>query len=1088
MDALTRAVCPAQVQCINSMRQISSSLSSLQCRKFMFYGKALILRRLIVKRKQLLQELSGNAVRRYKAAAWECSSTPSRHVGIRRACRLGGSDERVLDNNADNRFEGEEKRRNGFAGVVPGRDDLSRSRQRVISRSVPVGAIGGLVAASSAVAASGTGSHAIMATVTQVAVTAAAVAYGAYLGENMINRDGGSQQRAPYFLEGVDVTDYAIFREPEVQAAVRFAREAHEGQMRKTGEHYVTHCIHTARILAALVPPKGKRAVDTVVAGVLHDVIDDTKRTLKDVKKSFGDDVAELVEGVSKLSHINQARHFLSRSFAAACGAAVLAGPIMPPSVLTQKTEKRISVAWQLLRRHRRRTAEATGTESGLSYSDVDKLRVMLLGMVNDPRVVLIKLADRLHNMRTIYALPQAKACAVAQETLAVWCSLASRLGVWAVKAELEDLAFAVLQPLTFRQLRAELAAMWSNPEEWRTMKRRSSASKRRGRRFLAHMQQAEEPEPVATRKDPEDEQDVSMKELLEAVVPFDVLLDRTRRNCALGSTSLTTSSTGGGGGSKGRKAKVVRDAEIALAALGACEEALDKELLITTPYVPGMEVTSSGRLKSLYSAHCKMRRKGVGLDKIYDARALRVVVGDRGGELHVAAVEGCYNLLSVIHSLWTPIGGEFDDYIVNPKSSGYQSLHTAVSGPDGAPVEIQIRTQYMHEYAEYGHAAHWLYKEADGPDLTVLAPSSLQQLVAATPVPSASATASAAAGAGAGAGAGGLQTMAEGAAGVGRLQTRLGDVSLEVRDPELTGAGAGAGADSSDDEGEEEEEVLGAGGGAAAAQEVGVREGHPALRIEDGRLLAAVVVRAESGGRELLVATSFALQGSEAVAAGRCGNQRQRWSTYARLYTKVAARWWNAPGHGDWSTCLEKYTLCSDNIYHKEDQFGRALPTFIQLLDLNAEEQAEYAQVMQLTKDGAADVLLDSPGPNDLQQQLEAEGDAAELAQDALPSTTSRLNNKVRLLRTMLQWEQELRHEAAADGSITTLHPQDSVALAEVLVIRWPGGDILRMPSGSAAADAARQAGLEGKMVLINGKVAMPSTKLRDGDFVEIR
>ncbi|CAK9855092.1 unnamed protein product, partial [Sphagnum jensenii] len=847
-----------------------------------------------------------------------------------------------------------------------------------------------VVAAGTAAATVSTnGGHAIvlrvaLATVTQVAVTAAAVVYGAYLSPyaDGILRRGTPKDETPSMLvfDDVDVTDYKIFQKVEVQKAIAYAREAHMGQMRKTGEPYITHCVHTARILAALVPAHGKRAVNTVVAGVLHDVVDDTGRDLRDVREHFGDEVARLVAGVSKLSHINQ-----------------------------------------LLRRHRRIAAEGNPDEDdGLSPAEVYSLRMMLLGMVNDPRVVLIKLADRLHNMRTIYALPSSKACAVAQETLAVWCSLASRLGVWAVKAELEDLCFAVLQPQTFRQLRAELAAIWSPHKDWRYLRRITKRAKRHALLYGEQLEQESE-----RKHDPEDDEELTMQELLKAVVPFDVLLDRKQRNWGLGAPARQ------GDGPMKKKTKVVRDAEVALAALAACEEALDRELLIATSYIPGMEVTLSGRLKSLYSTHCKMRRKGVGVDQVYDARALRVVVGDGGGKLHVAAVEGCYNLLSVVHSLWMPVGGEFDDYIVNPKQSGYQSLHTAVRGPDGAPLEVQIRTQGMHEYAEYGHAAHWMYKEGDNlvKSFAPVGPASVP-----------------------------LEQRAEGS-------------QLHQEEQE----GGAQGGYSSSIHGLQMHGHL-----KPLPREV--QPGHPTLRIEEGRLLAAVIVRVDDGGKELLVAVSFALHAREAVAAGRSGNQRKRWETYACLYKKVSDQWWFAPGHGDWSTCLEKYTLCRDGLYHKQDQFDRSLPTFIQLLELSDQEKQEYQEVMLMVEEGKDVEQNSGSGHND--NKPVPDDSSAEV------STVTRLNNKVKLLRSMLQWEQELRHEVAADGSVTIFnldHP-NSAALTEVLVIRWPDGEIMRMPAGSTAADIARRMGMDGRIVFINGQVALPHMALRDGDLVETR
>ncbi|KAH9305587.1 hypothetical protein KI387_009991, partial [Taxus chinensis] len=661
-----------------------------------------------------------------------------------------------------------------------------------------------------------------------------------------------------------------------------------------------------------------------------------------------------------------------------------------------------------LLRRHRRTNAKRDASENGdLAPAEVDNLRIMLLGMVNDPRVVLIKLADRLHNMRTIYALPPAKARAVSQETLAIWCSLASRLGLWAVKSELEDLCFAVLQPQVFRNLRADLAAMWTPSKEQRYL-RRIIESARHMRSLHGNKEDS-----ILVKSDGFHIEDGStMKELIQAVQPFELLLDRGKRSHILCTFANNANA-------ESLKPKVVRDAEIAVASLTACEEAIEKELVISTSYIPGMEVTLSGRLKSLYSTYCKMQRKGVSIEHIYDARALRVIVGDGGGKMHAAAVECCYSLLNVVHSLWTPLDGEFDDYIVNPKPSGYQSLHTAVQGPDGSPLEVQVRTQCMHESAEYGHAAHWLYKEAGNTERSISFPSDSN-----------------------------------------KIAPRSGDDIIGKITKQETEKDA-------DKE--------------AYVNVMSIRVGHPVLRVEDSRLLAAVVVSVDDGGKELLVAVSFALAASEAVAAGRSNNQTKRWEAYAKLYKKVSKKWWFAPGHGDWSTFLEKYVLCRDGIYHKQDQFQRSLPTFIQLIELSKEEKAEYWQVMSAILEGKEvdDGSLSS--------------NSSEKSTGSIPvsavSTTTHLNNKVRLLRTMLEWEQQLRHEVIF-GTANALIPAlpNSAVLTEVAIIRWPDGEIMRMKFGSTAADAARRLGLDGRFVFVNGQVALPHTQLKDGDIVEVR
>ncbi|KAG8390498.1 hypothetical protein BUALT_Bualt01G0089600 [Buddleja alternifolia] len=805
----------------------------------------------------------------------------------------------------------------------------------------------GNVIAAAAAAGSGSVHGAVSSAITQVAVTAVAIASGACLSTKVeFLWPKLDEQPGSLVLDGVDVTGYPIFNDEKVQKAIAFARKAHHGQIRKTGDPYLSHCIHTGKILAVLVPSNGKRAIDTVVAGILHDVVDDTRESLYTIEREFDADVAKLVAGVSRLSYINQ-----------------------------------------LLRRHRRiNVSEAT-----LSHEEANNLRAMLLGMVDDPRVVLIKLADRLHNMRTIYALPPRKAQAVAQETLAIWCSLASRLGLWALKAELEDLCFAVLQPIVFRQLRADLASMWSQIN-----KPGSRISGKSG--SFVQIQEHDKPGEL-------DEENSSMKVLLQAVIPFDLLMDRKKR--VIFFNKLATCSD------THKKPKVVRDAGIALASLVVCEEALERELFISTSYIPGMEVTLSGRLKSLYSIYSKMKRKDVGIQKVYDARALRVIVGDKNGALHGQAVQCCYNLLNIIHRLWTPIDGEFDDYIVNPKPSGYQSLHTAVQGPDYSPLEVQIRTQRMHEYAEHGLAAHWLYKETENvlPSKICITDSEMR-------------------------------------------------VSSEFP-KEIV------------DQASVEADVF--------LKYGSLKVGHPVLRVEAGHLLAAVIVRVDNDGRDLLVAVSFGLAASEAVAERRSSYQIKRWEACANLYKKVSDEWWCEPGHGDWCTCLEKYTLCRDGIYHKQDQFQRLLPTFIQVIELTEWEETEYWAVVSAVFEGKP-----TAPPAISNSSLEEKPSIA--FNSALLDTD--INNKVQLLRTMLQWEEQLRSKAGLRQFQLgrKYRNLDSLSLDEVAVVCWPHGEIMRLRTGSTAADAARRIGLDGKLVSINGQLVLPGTELKDGDVVEVK
>ncbi len=326
-----------------------------------------------------------------------------------------------------------------------------------------------------------------------------------------------------------------------VDQAFDLAVEAHAGQRRATGEPYVTHPIASAQILADL-------GVDPIAieAALLHDVPEDTEYSLTDVEERFGAEVAQLVDGVTKLSKFSTHSH---------------------------------------------------------EQQQAENIRKMFLAMAQDIRVVLIKLADRLHNMRTLYGLPSDKQQRIARQTMEIYAPLAERLGIWQMKWELEDLAFKVLEPERFRELAK--------------------------------------------------------------------LLD-TRR--------------------KGRESYIER----AIAELRPKLEAA------------GIEADIEGRPKHIYSIWKKMQRKGAEFGEIYDVYAIRLLVDE---------VRDCYAALGIVHSLWRPIPGQFDDYIAVPKNNLYQSLHTAVIALDGKPLEIQIRTHQMHQVSEVGIAAHWRYKEGTKSD-----------------------------------------------------------------------------------------------------------------------------------------------------------------------------------------------------------------------------------------------------------------------------------------------------------------------------------------------------------------------------------
>ncbi|MCS6910533.1 MAG: bifunctional (p)ppGpp synthetase/guanosine-3',5'-bis(diphosphate) 3'-pyrophosphohydrolase [Anaerolineales bacterium] len=326
-----------------------------------------------------------------------------------------------------------------------------------------------------------------------------------------------------------------------IERAYEVAKRAHAGQVRASGEPYITHCVAVAQILADLHMP-----IPVIVAGLLHDAVEDTDLTLDEVRRDFGEEVAKLVDGVTKLAQL--------------------------PRVSKEGNQP--------------------------IDRNVESLRKTFLAMNDDIRVVIVKLADRLHNMRTLNHLPPEKQQRIARETLEIFAPLANRLGIWKLKSELEDLSFR-----------------YTNPEKY--------------------------------------------KEIVAMLAEHEADRERTIR-------------------------RIIEELKAAL----------------TENHIEG-EV--SGRPKHIYSIYKKMERKGVGFHEIYDWRAVRVIVKDK---------PTCYYTLGVIHNLWKPIPGEFDDYIATPKDNLYQSLHTSVLYTDGRPLEVQIRTPEMHEQAEYGIAAHWRYKE----------------------------------------------------------------------------------------------------------------------------------------------------------------------------------------------------------------------------------------------------------------------------------------------------------------------------------------------------------------------------------------
>ncbi len=323
---------------------------------------------------------------------------------------------------------------------------------------------------------------------------------------------------------------------PLIRKAYEFSDKAHAGQKRESGEPYETHCLEVAFILA-------EQHLDstTIAAGLIHDVVEDTPVTIEQIKKEFNEEIALLVDGVTKLGKVK----------------------------FKSKEEEQ-----------------------------VEYFRKMLISMARDIRVILIKLADRLHNMRTLGFVRPEKQKRVSQETKEVYAPLAHRFGIAKIKTELEDLCFKYLEPKVYSELSKKVEMTRLEREQYIEMVTR----------------------PI-------------------------------------------------------------------------------KKALVNE----GMKVSIRGRAKHLDSINKKMRLRSLPLEEIYDLLAIRILVSNKNE---------CYHVLGVIHTLWKPVPNRFHDYIANPKPNGYQSLHTTVFGPNERMLEIQIRTHTMHHVAEYGIAAHWLYKE----------------------------------------------------------------------------------------------------------------------------------------------------------------------------------------------------------------------------------------------------------------------------------------------------------------------------------------------------------------------------------------
>ena len=518
----------------------------------------------------------------------------------------------------------------------------------------------------------------------------------AVFGEDQLDAENETKNNRN-ILQGVDVTRFPIFKDDVVLKAVEFAAEKHKGQQRKTGEPYVIHLVEAARILAAALPEPDQKfgattqekLRETIAACLLMATLDDEKdkerikiEVLDELREHFGESIAELVHQVSRMSKVNAGVRRRQR----------------------RKSRKNYEISQEM-----QLVEEEEGT-------DQEKLEELLLVVVKDPRVFLIKIAERLHNMRTLYVLAPVKAKHVAEETLSLWCSFAEKLGIWAVKSELEDLCFAALDPLRFEEIVKCRDQFWLEEMEKAAFRKNFKGT------IVAELVKEEEKEgktltttTINATSRSKKEEDQSWTKLDEEQRAF-----RRRLQCVQPFEALTTRD----GSTTRIDEKVLRESPMrpatqkSLIALAQWQNNIF-ETLRKDGLVLDVNVRMSSRLKSLYSTSKKMARKNVPFSEVYDGRATRIIIGEPvaaeyGDEYESGLpneIEACYALLNAVHKIYRPLKGEYDDYITKPKQSGYKSLHTAVRGDDGKPLEVQIRTRAMHDAAEWGVAAHWMYK-----------------------------------------------------------------------------------------------------------------------------------------------------------------------------------------------------------------------------------------------------------------------------------------------------------------------------------------------------------------------------------------
>eukprot|EP00803_Ostreobium_quekettii_P003294 evm.model.scf_465EXC.2 EVM.evm.TU.scf_465EXC.2 scf_465EXC:15283-21782(+) len=862
-------------------------------------------------------------------------------------------------------------------------------------------------------------------------------------------------------LYGVDVSKSNFLTRQLVEAAVHFAATAHKGQMRLTNEPYVTHCISSALIFEELLSAfvDDSRAEEAVMAAVLHDVLDDTKVTVEEVESAFGPAVANLVQQVSQLSSMVQ-----------------------------------------LLRRRRRVMEGDNATEQVVEEDDL--LRTTILKSAREPLVLLIKLADRLHNMRTVYALNPAKRRAVACETRSIFCRLAERLGLFALKAELEDLSFAVTQPQEFRQVYTELCGLWDVSG---FMDGSSTANGSTG------FGNASTPLLPLRPSDTEDELPRSAMIYMDEPLCFshsDTLTGDVHYHKPMQSTmagALTSADRGGAlldtpVPSTSSSARMRRSGPLGSSPQCCKEPSRFAVLLGEDPGISGCFPKGDG-ITQRNSAHSNVRpddspstsheqqdqtsssggvavgrqesELGQNTDSIDTASEPAILDHLNDGApltWEQLASEDCKQMLACVNPFtsvmftWSGPGGNMGFGLNFLRSRTEELLQEISILSFGAGYSIEVYGRVKSLYSTYkkmkrkGVSINEVYDvlalrvvvDDEGDSESSAARMLCYQLLSTVqrlwkPVRSelddyiAVPKHS---------GYQSLHTSVIGPKGV-PFEVQIRTRSMHV-DAEYGSAAHWT---------YKELPILSDEEGLQGQESGSLRVGQPVVRICNGRYLDGIIVRCEHNQRHLLVAVNLQEQVQRTP-----GSRVASSSEYQQMAEYVEKMGWHEAGQGDINMVLEHYVLCVDGAYHKVDHYGHKQKIVARPLEFPHEE-----------------VGL---GPSGRQMASESAGERRTRGGDAASNIQREINLKAQYLRQMLDFCVELDLECPDSD---TIH-----------VMVWPEGQIRSFPSGTTAGEVLLSTGTieimgeseeprgpASKLVNVNNQLVGEDTALKDGDYV---